>query len=167
MSDKEYEAFNFKPLYCIILLKMLNGQNNFRRTRNKRFYDLGTRVYIKVPHRSATTFLFLLPTSWWWFMTWSNCILTERAGFKSLDGIRLFWFRIAVNLFILGIGLFLSMCYKMVHSLCYSFLCPIIIYHKFTNCNLTTYQEKGIIQSKERPGKAHIEKNVPTLYFLP
>ena len=77
-----------------------------------------------------------------------------------------FLFRVAVDLFILGIGLFLSMCYKTVHSFCYSFLCPIIIYHKFTNCNLTTYQEKGIIQSKERPGKAHIEKNVHTLYFL-
>ena len=40
-----------------------------------------------------------------------------------------FQFRIAVNLFSLGVGLFLITCNRTVHTLPFSFLFPIIIYH--------------------------------------
>ena len=57
----------------------------------------------------------------------SDGILSERAGFEYQDVLRLFGLRIAVNLFLVGTGLFLITCYRMVHSLPSSFLFPIII----------------------------------------
>ena len=72
-----------------------------------------------------------------------------------------FQFRIAVNLFSLGVGLFLITRNRMVHTLPSSFPFPIIIY----NCENYQFQtnnapRKRKNKSKKRPGKAHILKKV-------
>ena len=41
------------------------------------------------------------------FLNDSGGILSEKARFKSYESLRLFWFRITVNLFSLGVWLFL------------------------------------------------------------
>ena len=66
-----------------------------------------------------------------------------------------FFFRIAVNLFSLGVWLFLITCNRTMHTHPSSFQFPsssTIV--KFINCKLTMYQEKGTIYPKrgrERP----------------
>jgi hypothetical protein len=54
-------------------------------------------------------------------LAWMNLAQLVDKGF--------FQFRIAVNLFSLGVGLFLIACNRTVHTLPSSFLFPIIIYH--------------------------------------
>ena len=60
-----------------------------------------------------------------------------------------FQLRIAVNLFLLGIGIFLKMCNRTVHSFLSCFLSSLTIV-KIINFNQTVYQEKGK-QSIKRP----------------
>ena len=58
-----------------------------------------------------------------------------------------FQFRIAVNLFSLGVGLFLISCNRTVHTLPASFLFPIIIYH----CENYQFQANNV--SRKRKNK--------------
>ena len=60
-----------------------------------------------------------------------------------------FQIRMAVNLFSLGVGLFLIM--RNLSSFLSS-----VTNVKFINRSLTMYQGKGKNKSKKRPGKAHI-----------
>ena len=55
--------------------------------------------------------------------------INKQAGFESQDRSRLFQFRIALKLFLLGVRLFLKMSNRTVSTLPSSFLFPIIIYH--------------------------------------
>ena len=64
----------------------------------------------------------------WWHKWKSVCIISGQAGADSQEGLRLFQFRITVNLFSLAVGLFLIMCNRTVDTLPSSFLFPIIIY---------------------------------------
>ena len=63
----------------------------------------------------------------------------------------LFLFRIAINQFILGVGLFLITCNRTVHTLASSFLFTIIIYHCITSelhsNNVPRHPNRG----RERP----------------
>ena len=58
-----------------------------------------------------------------------RCILSGRPGSNPTLDFGFFQFRIAVNLFPLGVRLFLIMCNRTVHTLPSSFLFPIINYH--------------------------------------
>ena len=75
-----------------------------------------------------------------------------RPGYNPGTDLGFFQFVIAVNLFSLGVGLFLIMCDRTLHTLPYSFLLPVIIDigTRFINCNLTMYREKGKHASKKR-----------------
>ena len=53
----------------------------------------------------------------------------NRSGFNHEADFVFFRSIFAVNLFSLGVGLFLIMCSRKVHTLISSFLFPIIIYH--------------------------------------
>ena len=78
-----------------------------------------------------------------------------RPGLNPVSDFGFFLFRIAVNLFSLGVGLFQITCNRMVHILPSSFLFPFTFtIVKIINCKLTMYQEKGKINPKsgrERP----------------
>ena len=52
-----------------------------------------------------------------------------RLGLNPGTDLGFFQFRIALNLFMLGVGFFLIMCNRMVHTFPSSFLFPIIIHH--------------------------------------
>ena len=56
--------------------------------------------------------------------------INKQAGFESQDRSRLFQFRIALKLFLLGVRLFLKMSNRTVSTLPSSFLFPINIYHE-------------------------------------
>ena len=52
---------------------------------------------------------------WWWHKWLTDGILSGQVEFKSQDGLRLFQYRIAVNLFSLADGLFLKAFNRMLH----------------------------------------------------
>ena len=58
-----------------------------------------------------------------------------RPGSSPRSDFGFFQFRIPVNLFSLGVGFFIIRYNRMVHTLPFSFLFPIIIYH-FENYQL-------------------------------
>ena len=60
-----------------------------------------------------------------------------------------FQFRIAVNLFSLGVGLFLITCNRTVHTLPSSFLFPIIIYH----CENYQFQANNVLRKRKNKAK--------------
>ena len=69
---------------------------------------------------------------------------------------------ISVNTFLMAIRLFLLRCNRMVQTLPFSFLFPIIIYY----CSLTMCQEKGKNKSKNRLYKAHNKKYSAIILLL-
>ena len=82
-----------------------------------------------------------------------------RLGLNTSLDFAFFQFRTAVNLFSLGVGLFLIKCNRTVHTLPSSFLFPVIIYH----CENDQFQANNVPRkrknkSKKKPGKAHIKK---------
>ena len=78
-----------------------------------------------------------------------------RPGSNPGSDFDFFQFRIAVDLFSLGVGLFLIMCNRMVHNLPSSFLFPVIIYHcENYQSQVNNVPKKGKINPKggwERP----------------
>ena len=74
-----------------------------------------------------------------------------------------FQFKIAVNLFSLGVGLFLIRCNRTVHSLPSSFLFTIV---KIINCKLTMYQEKGKINPKRGQERPILKKTIKKLHNI-
>ena len=72
-----------------------------------------------------------------------------RPGLNPGTDLGFFQFRIVVNLFSLGVGLFLIMCNRTVHTLPSSSSClSSFTSLKFINCNVTMYQEKEKINPK-------------------
>ena len=92
----------------------------------------------------------------------------DRPGLNPGLDFGFFQFRIAVNLFSLGVGLFLITCNRTVHTLPPSFVFPIIIYIivKIINCKLSMYQEKLKINPKRGRERPIFKKSVSILYFI-
>ena len=82
-----------------------------------------------------------------------------RPGLNPGLDLGFFQFRIALNLFSLGVGLFLIAYNRMVHTLPSSFLFLIIIYHcENYHLQANNLPRKRRNKSKKMPGKAHILK---------
>ena len=87
-----------------------------------------------------------------------NCTFIEK---PTLTDIGFFQVRIAVNLFSLGIGLFLITCNRMMYPLPSSFLFPIIIY----DCeNYQLYYR--IVPRKKKNSDSHKNTTRPPNYPL-
>ena len=81
--------------------------------------------------------------------------MSGQARFESWYRLRFLQFRIAVNLFSLGVGLFLK---HVIEQCILSFFFCVCYHHlPLQNYNLTMYQEKGKINSKRGRDMCHIQ----------